>query len=98
MKTLIAAILILVSFGAGIAFQHHRDLKRILEISSSWHLSGPDIPGLSAPALDPSGVAVWRCPALVKGEDTIIYAPVGYTQGLSGCEKTGTAKIVLELQ
>jgi hypothetical protein len=98
MKTIIAAFLVLLSFGAGMALQYHRDHKRIVEISSLWRLKGPNIPGVSVSGLDPAGIAVWQCPAVVKGENTIFYAPVGYTEGLSDCTKIGTAKIVLQFQ
>jgi hypothetical protein len=98
MKTIIAAVLVLLSFGAGMAFQYHRDHKRIAEISSHWRLNGPNIPGTPVSGLDPAGVAVWQCPALVKGEKTVFYAPVGSTEGLSDCTKIGTAKIVLQFQ
>jgi hypothetical protein len=97
MKFLAVLGLALISFFAGVWLQRHRQ-KRILELSSYWHLSGPNLPSIAPTALDPSGVAIWQCPALVKGENTIFYAPLGYTEGLSGCSLTGKAKIVLELQ
>jgi hypothetical protein len=98
MKFLAVLGLVLISFFAGVLFQRYRNQKRILELSSYWHLSGPNLPSIAPTALDPSGIAIWQCPALVKGENTIFYAPLGYTEGLSGCSLTGKAKIVLELQ
>jgi hypothetical protein len=98
MKFLIVLGLVLISFFAGVWFQHYRDQKRILEVSSYWHLEGPAVPSIAPTPLDPSGVAVWQCPALVKNENTIFYAPPGYTEGLSGCKQVGMAKIILQLQ
>jgi hypothetical protein len=98
MKALAVVGLALISFLAGVWFQYHHNQKRVLEISSYWHLSGPNLPSIAPTALDPAGVSVWQCPALVKGENTMFYAPPGYTEGLSGCKQVGTAKIVLQLQ
>ena len=101
MKVLIAIVLIVAAFGIGVGYERYKYTHQLVEISSEWHLVGPtapNSPNTTQQQLDPSGVAIWQCPGLAKDQTTTFYEPKGYTQGLSGCKQTGTAKIVLQLQ
>jgi hypothetical protein len=98
MKILIVIVLIFVAFGAGVGYQRYKDHNQIVDISSQWRLSRPNVPNTPPQSLDPSGIAIWQCPSLAQGQNTTFYEPEGYTDGLSGCRQTGTAKIVLQLQ